>query len=307
MRMMRRFLLLVLFGALAGGSWCLASSTSDPDHAASSSPAVAATAAPIPDTSTSVTNTPSYLPPMPAAPQGKSTVIGGVIRDVDPLQDQISLKVYGGHPMNILFDQRTRVYRDGVQAPLSDLHPEEHASVETVLDGDNIFALSVHMLSHAPEGDCQGQVLGFDPRDGDLTVRNRLSGETVHLRVPANTPIQRVGQPSFSSSSPGASDLMHGALLSIQFQADNRGGGVANHIAILATPGAAFDFAGDVTYLDMHAAYIALRDSQDQKTYTIYFDPARFPQSRQMHVGSHVVLSAGFNGQHYVVNSLTIR
>jgi hypothetical protein len=209
--------------------------------------------------------------------------------------------------MNILFDQRTKVYRDGVETPLSDLHPEEHASVETVLDGGNIFALSVHTLSHAPEGNCQGQVLGFDPRNGDLTVHNSLSGQTVHLRVPPNTPIERVGQSSFSSSSPGASDLMHGALLSIQFLADNRGGGVASHIAILATPGAAFSFAGDVTYLDMHGAYIALRDSQDQKTYTVYFDPSRFPQSTQLHVGSHVIMSAGFDGQHYVANTLTIR
>jgi hypothetical protein len=304
---MRRFLLLVLVSVVASGSWCLASAAPGPDRPNSDSAGAAANAASKPDTATSVTNAPSYLPPMPPAPQGRSTVIGGVIRDVDPLQDQISLKVYGGHPMNILFDQRTKVFRDGVQAPLTDLHPQEHASVETVLDGDSIFALSVHMLTHAPQGDCQGQVLGFDPRDGDLTVRNSLSGETVHLRVPANTPIERVGQSSFSSSSPGASDLMHGALLSIQFQADNRGGGVADHIAILATPGAAFQFAGDVTFFDMHSAYVALRDSQDQKNYTIYFDPGRFPQSSQLRVGSHVVISAGFNGQHYVANSLTIR
>ncbi len=88
----------------------------------------AATAAPA-DTTTSATTVPSYLPAMPAAPQGKSTVVGGVIRDVDPLQDALSLKVYGGHPMNILFDARTKVYRDGVLAPLSELQAQEHASV----------------------------------------------------------------------------------------------------------------------------------------------------------------------------------
>ncbi|MGA7521399.1 MAG: hypothetical protein WBW84_02900 [Acidobacteriaceae bacterium] len=305
---MRRFLLLVLVSALASGSSCLAASSPGPDRP-NVSPAAspAANAAPSPNTTTSDATLPSYLPPLPAAPQGRSTVIGGVIRDVDPLQDQISLKVYGGHPMNILFDERTKFYRDGVEAPLSDLHPEEHASVETVLDDGNIFALSVHMLTHAPEGNCQGQVLGFDPRDGDLTVRNTLSGLPIHLRIPANTPIERVGQESISSSSPGASDLMHGALLSIQFHADNQGGGVANHIAVLATPGAVFQFAGDVTYFDMHASEMAIRDSQDQKNYTIDFDPARFPQTSQLHVGSHVVTSATFNGRHYVANTLSIR
>jgi hypothetical protein len=300
---MRRFLLYWMVSALASGSSCLAAS--GPDRANNGSPAAAAATSA--DTTTSATSVPNYLPPMPAAPQGKSTVIGGVIRDVDPLQDQLSLKVYGGHPMNILFDARTKVYRDGVQAPLTDLHSQEHASVETVLDGDNIFALSVHMLSHSPGGDCQGQVLGYDPRDGDLTVRNTLSGQPVHLRVTANTAIERVGPPSFTANPLGVSDLMHGALLSIQFQADKQGGGIANHIAILATPGAEFQFAGDVTYFDMHAANIALRDSQDQKNYTVYFDPSRFSQSGQLHVGSHVVISASFDGKHYVANSLTVR
>jgi hypothetical protein len=52
---------------------------------------------------------------------------------------------------------------------------------------------------------------------------------------------------------------------------------------------------------------MAIRDSQDQKNYTIDFDPARFPQSRQLHVGSHVVISASFSGRHYVADNLTIR
>lgn len=303
---MRRILLLLVVSTLTTGSWCLAASRPDADPPSGSS-AAPAPAAPSPDAATSVTGTASYLPPMPADPSGKSTVIGGVIRNVDPLRDALSLKVYGGHPMSILFDERTKVYRDGVQAPLSDLHPEEHASVETVLDGDNIFALSVHMLSHSPMGECRGQVLGFDPRDGDLTLRNELSGQPIHLRVPPNTPIERVGQPDFAAGTPGTSDLMHGALLAIQFQADNQGGGVANKISILATPGSAFQFAGDVTWFDMHSASLALRDSQDGKNYTIAFDPARFPQSRTLHVGSHVIISASFNGRQYVANSLTIR
>lgn len=305
---MRRFFLLLMLSALVSGSWALAASKPDPDHAANPSPSAAASAAPAADPDlAAATSLPSYLPPMPAAPDGKSTVIGGVIRDVDPLKDAMSLKVYGGHPMNILFDQRTKVYLNGVQAPLSELHPQEHASVETVLDGDDIFALSVHMLTHAPGGETRGQVMGFDPRDGDLTLRNELTGQAIHVRIPPNTPIERVGQSDFSSSSPGASDLMHGALLSIQFQADNQGGAVASKVAILATPGAVFQFAGDVTWFDMHANQMAIRDSQDGKNYTIAFDPARFPQTHTLHVGSHVVLSASFNGRQYVANTLTIR
>ena len=70
-----------------------------------------------------------------AAAAGESTVMGGEIRSVDPVQDQFQLKVFGQRPMKILFDARTQVYRDGKKIPLRDLGSEEHASVQTVLDG----------------------------------------------------------------------------------------------------------------------------------------------------------------------------
>src|SRR5581483_539127 len=101
-------------------------------------------------------------PPLPLAPAGRSTVIGGVIRSIDPVLDEMTLSVYGnGKPMKIYFDERTKFFRNGVKTPLDDMRPPDHASVETLLDGDNVFAVSVHMLSNSPQGECQGQVLAF--------------------------------------------------------------------------------------------------------------------------------------------------
>jgi hypothetical protein len=98
-----------------------------------------------------------------AAPAArKSTVIGGAIQNIDPVRDQFTLKVFGGKPMKILFDERTQVYRDGKKTPLRELRPDDHASVETVLDGTKVFALSVHMLSQLPEGERQGQVIDYN-------------------------------------------------------------------------------------------------------------------------------------------------
>ena len=85
-------------------------------------------------------------------PKGKSTVIGGTISSVDPVTDAMVLKVFGGKRMKILFDERTQVYRDGTKTSLHDLHANDRASVETMLDGTTIFARSIHMLSKAPEG-----------------------------------------------------------------------------------------------------------------------------------------------------------
>src|SRR5579864_1132713 len=64
---------------------------------------------------------------LPAMPSGKSTVLGGQIRNVDPVLDQFVLHIAGQRPMRILFDERTQVFRNGARIPLRELRPEEHA------------------------------------------------------------------------------------------------------------------------------------------------------------------------------------
>ncbi|HVT97584.1 MAG TPA: hypothetical protein VHE33_08750 [Acidobacteriaceae bacterium] len=306
---MRRVLLPVLMTALALAPYALASS--DPERAANGSVPPADVTASNPATADLNAANPgvnaSFLPPLPLAPSGKSTVIGGVIRSIDPVLDEMTLGVYGnGKPMKIYFDQRTKFYRDGVKTPLDDMRPNDHASVETLLDGDMVFAASVHMLSGSPEGDCQGQVLAFDPRNGEVTVRNSLSGAPIKLRVEPRTTIARIGQPAFASSVTGTSDLMMGALISVKFRSDNRGNGIADSISILATPGSGFYFAGNVTYLDVHAGMMAITDPRDQRSYTIAFNPTSFPASRNLHIGSRVGATASFNGKQYVASKLDV-
>lgn len=304
---MRRFLIPVLLGSLAFTPWSFANS--DPEHGPGTPPPVPnATASAVDEAGvSSTTNEASFLPPLPKAPLGKTTVIGGVIRNVDPVRDQLTLGVYGGgKPMKILFDERTQFFRDGIKTPLDDMRPEDHASVETILDGDDVFAVSVHMLSRSPQGECEGQVLAFDPRDGEVTLRNTLSGEPIKLRVEPRTTIARMGQPAFASTVTGTSDLMRGALVSVKFEGDNKGGGIADAIAILATPGSGFYFSGNVTYLDLHAGMMALTDPRDEKSYTVAFDPARFPLSHDLHEGSRISVTASFDGKHYVASKLDI-
>ena len=105
-----------------------------------------------------------FLPDLPAMPRGRSTVIGGSIRNVDGVRDQLTLNIFGGRSMKVLYDARTQVYRDGQKVALRDLRTGEHVSVETMLDGTTVFARSIHMLSKMPEGESQGQVVSYDPR-----------------------------------------------------------------------------------------------------------------------------------------------
>ncbi len=251
----------------------------------------------------SASGVPASLPPIPP---GKSTVIGGAIHDVDPVRDQFTLEVFGGRRMKILFDERTRFYRDGTRTPLRDLRPDNHASVETVLDGTNIFALSIHTLSRSPQGECQGQVLKYDPSTGEMTVSDALSHGPIKLRVPAGTSILRVGQAASSSARSGPSDLIKGTLISVEFESGNKGGGVARQISILASPGSAFVFSGDIAFLDLHAHTLVVVDPRDDKSYRIFFDPARLPVVHHLQEGTHAIVTANFDGSRYVASAITI-
>jgi hypothetical protein len=249
---------------------------------------------------------PADMPALPSAPHGKSTVIGGEIRKVDAVRDQFTLAVFGGRPIKILFDARTQLYRDGIKLSPGDLHPGERASVETLLDETDIFALSVRMWSRPPEGDFQGQVLRYNPGTGELTISGTLSHEPIKLLVPAGTPVLRDEQAAFSSAPSGSSDLVAGALISIKFESNHQGRGVATQITILATPGSTFVFNGNVSFLDLHSGRLVLVNVRDEKSYQIVFDPARFPMSRHLHQGDRVTVTANFDGARYVASSMTV-
>jgi hypothetical protein len=246
------------------------------------------------------------IPGLPPAPKGKSTIMGGEIRSVDPVRDVLTLKTFGQRAMKILYDERTQVYRDGKKISLRDLGPADHASVQTVLDGTDVYALSIHMLSQLPEGECQGRVLSFNPDTSELTLSSVLSREPLKLQVPAGTSVVRVGEHSFASLHPGSSDLVKGALISVQFKSGKQGNAVADHISVLATPGSAFVFIGNLTALDMHSGMMVLSDSLEGKTYKISFESGRLPTSEQLRLGDHVMVTADFNGTGYVANEIVI-
>ncbi len=241
-----------------------------------------------------------------ALPRGKVTVIGGTIDRVDPVNDQFLLRVFGAKPIKVLYDERTQVYRDGVKAALTDLHANQHASVETMLDGTTVFARSVHMLSKAPEGEAQGQISGFDTGTREMTLSEALSGESIKLRVPADISVVRQGQAVKAPGSASPSDLVKGALISAQFTSDNKGQGVARRIAILALPGTQLTFAGSVAYLNLKAKEFVVRDVENDQSYKISFDPGAFPESKELHEGTKVKVTADFDGTHYVARAISI-
>jgi len=243
---------------------------------------------------------------LPAAPQGKSTIIGGEIQRLDPVRDQFQLKASGQRPMTVLFDERTQVYLDGKKISLRDLHSDSIASIQTALDGTKVFAISIHMLSRVPEGEYQGQVLSYSAATGVLTVREVASRNPVKVVVPMNIPITRVGQINGPPLNSGLSDLVKGALVSLTFEPNQAGQGIASRIEILATPGSAFVFGGSISSLDMHTGRMTVTDPRDEKAYQIIFDPSKFPTSQTLHDGDSIRVTATFDGSRYVANSIAL-
>lgn len=243
---------------------------------------------------------------LPAMPKGKSTVIGGEIGKVDPVRDQLTLNVFGGGPhLKLFYDERTQAYRDGQKISVLQLHPEEHASVETTLDGTKVFALRIHILSQMPEGECRGQVLSYNSQTGELKINEGLSQEPITLHVPPGTPIMRVGQKTFTAQQTGSFNLSRGALVDAQFE-NSKGQGVATRVNILAVPGSAFVFSGSLSFLDARAGRLVIVDPNNNENYQVFFDPSRFPISGQLHEGSRVRVTTNFDGVKYVASDIAV-
>jgi hypothetical protein len=243
---------------------------------------------------------------IPPLPPGRTTIFGGQIRSVDPVRDQLTLDVYGQRPMRILFDERTQVYRDGKRVPLRDLTAVKHASVETTLDGSSIFAVSVHALSESTEGTYEGRILSYNAATDELIMSSGPLGDQFKVTVGRNTAVVRRGQSTFVSASGGAADLESGSLVSIQFAPGTNRGAVADRIEILAVPGAAFSFSGNISWIDLHTGLLVLTDPLDQKEHEIFFNPSSAPEVQDAHIGEGIHVVATYDGTRYVASAISL-
>lgn len=234
--------------------------------------------------------------------------MGGEIRGVDPVRDQFTLKVFGGRPVKIVFDERTQIYRNGARIPVFDLHSDDHASVETALDGTTVFALRIHLLSQLPENEYRGQVSSYNQQTGELTINAASSREPMTLLVPAGTPVVRVGQDGSSVQERGPADFVHGSLVDVRFTGGSGSGshGVVTNVDVLAVPGSAFIFSGNLSFLDLHSGRLVIVDPRDNQAYPIVFDPSLVPAIRKLHEGLTVKVTTNFDGVQYIATEIKV-
>ena len=231
---------------------------------------------------------------------GTPTLIGGIIAKTDRVRDEITIQVFGGGSLRVLFDNRTRIDRDGSVASEADLRTGERVYLDTVQAGNSLFARQIRLVPGRSSGRTTGQVVSFDSRNGELVVTDAISPRATKLRIVPTTRFSR-GQQAASSDS-----LASGTLVSVVFLADGSDQAIAQQVSILAAPGNTVVFTGRLVHLDLHLGLLVLVDPRDQKSYEITFDPNVLPVSDSLREGASVVATTSFDGDHYVASAITV-
>jgi hypothetical protein len=74
---------------------------------------------------------------------------------------------------------------------------------------------------------------------------------------------------------------------------------------LLAEPGDTFQFAGQVTHLDLRAGVMVVENLPDHKSFEINLTPTMALRGNDFHEGSNVTVSIGFDGTRYVAKTVT--
>ena len=240
----------------------------------------------------------SLLPDLPRVPRSKATLIGGTVERLDRVRDQVTVHVFGGGKMNILFDPRTHVYRGEAEASIADLKVGERVSLDTILDGTTVFARSIRLKSVQAIGESQGTVVKYRSDRGELTIRDAISPTPVRIRITSSTQFLQ------GDRKVPASTLSEGSLVAVKFGSDGASHDVAREISIVALPGTRYTFQGQVAHIDLRTGLLVITSSTDRKTYEIYLDPS-IPPDDNLHAGAVVTVVTDFQGSRYVARSLT--
>jgi hypothetical protein len=230
-------------------------------------------------------------------PGGKVGLVRGVLKRLDPIHDQLVIHSFGGGDIRIAFDPRTQLFFENTRSRLSNIPVGSVVSVDTVIDGGKLFALSVRTgQSHAAE--LNGQVLRYDGAKSQLIVRDPISPEeSVSLHITPSTMVVNQGQPA----SLGA--LAPGMLVQVWFSPAQH---AANRIEILAAPGNSFSFSGRIVAVDLRSHVLALSNDSDQSVRELAIGSLDSSSLAFLREGANVSIQAEFDGDRYNVRSVTL-
>jgi hypothetical protein len=234
-------------------------------------------------------------------PKKKLTLIGGTVREIDPIRNRMTVDIYGGKEMKLIFDDRTKITRNGAEANPLLIRKGDRVYLDTQLARDNkIFAKQIQIVTKFEAADLSGQVVNFDPKTRAIELRDQLSAAPFRFVVDQDAAITASGGKAASMA-----DLRPGALVVAHFSNGQGPRGTIRDINILAAPGAEFTLYGRVNHLDLRSGVLAVLNKADDKAYEVKFSPAQFKMD-DIAIGSDVAVTAKFDGQDYVAQSLNV-
>ena len=232
------------------------------------------------------------LPPLPPA---QVTLIGGTVTALNEVMNQMAFLPFGTKKeMRVHFDTRTRFFRDGAPISEREIKQGQRVYLDTMLNGDRVFAKTIWIRSAVDEGSSHGQIVSVDSAHNALTVRDELSDQAIKLQLSPSAVVRR------GTQQVTLNDLTPGALVGVTFGGQRE----VREIDLLATPGSVFTFAGQVTFLDLSRKLIAIANRSDGKNYDIYMEAIAPNVLRQLREGVNVNVSAVFDGTQYAARTV---
>ena len=216
---------------------------------------------------------------------------------IDRIRQELSLHPFGGGSMRVSFDDRTHIFRDGVETTQMGLRKGDKVYVDTLTDQGRVLAKNIRVQATMQTADARGQVVGL--RNGRMEIREQLTAEPVRFEVAPDTVIH------LRDGAGSVADLRPGALVEVRFAPASPDRWIAREVRVLAAPGARFVFAGKVTHIDMRTGTLALLNAADQRSHEVAFDAGN-PAYRRVQTGAEVTVEAEFDGARYRAQSLHI-
>ena len=237
---------------------------------------------------------------LPPLPHNTVSLLGGTITKLDRVRDRIGLLPFGGNETKVAFDVRTKFYRDGAEVKDRELQPGQRIYVDTMLNGQEIFAKNIWIENGASSGRGTGQIIEYDQRHQILKLRGELTAETLQFQLSPKTTIRE------GNAIRGTNVLVPGSLVSLTFSPAQKNRSLVQEVLIVARPGYTATFFGTVTFLDFSQGFLAIKNRPDGKTYEVHLDGIPRDTLRQLHPGSLIGISAVFDGKQYMAHSLGI-
>jgi len=234
---------------------------------------------------------------LPPLPHKEVTLIGGTVISMDEVMNRMVVQPFAGkQKMRIRLDARTHFYRDGQQITEREIQKGQRIYLDTMLNGDKVFAKTIWIRTAVESGTSRGQIVEFDRQRTVLTVRDELSDQPVKMQLSPAIVVRRGNQTVTQN------DLVEGALVDLSFGPQKE----VREITLLATPGSAFTFSGRVTYLDLSRKLIAIANRSDGKNYDVYLDAIAPNILRRLREGVDVTVSAVFDGTRYAAREIDL-